>query len=228
MKCARCKKEKSEQEMKSKKNCFSCFENRKEYQKQYRENHKDSAKVYQKNYKQEHKESSKDYHKQYHLKHRGPYKRIKKEKLIKPSRVFKKDDPTYSYKRERKKTDIVYKLRENISSVVRNAIKNNKGLKVGSCLKYFPYSIIELKKYLESLFEPWMAWNNYGKYDVKLWKDDDQTTWKWSIDHVIPQSKLPYLSMEDDNFNKCWALSNLRPYSAKQNNIDGNRRNING
>lgn len=29
--------------------------------------------------------------------------------------------------------------------------------------------------------------------------------------------------MEDDNFKRCWALENLRPYSAKQNIIDGAR-----
>lgn len=29
--------------------------------------------------------------------------------------------------------------------------------------------------------------------------------------------------MEDEEFKKCWALSNLRPYSAKQNIIDGAR-----
>jgi hypothetical protein len=30
--------------------------------------------------------------------------------------------------------------------------------------------------------------------------------------------------MTGENFQKCWALSNLRPLSAKQNNKDGNRK----
>jgi hypothetical protein len=47
----------------------------------------------------------------------------------------------------------------------------------------------------------------------------------WNLDHIIPQSDLPFVSMEEENFKKCWALINLRPYSAKQNLIDGNRRN---
>ena len=34
-------------------------------------------------------------------------------------------------------------------------------------------------------------------------------------------SELPYTSMTDDNFKKCWSLNNLRPYSAKQNILDG-------
>ena len=69
-----------------------------------------------------------------------------------------------------------------------------------------------------------MTWENHGVYNLNTWDDNDQSTWKWNIDHIIPQSKLPYTSMEDDNFKKCWALENLRPYSAKQNIIDGNKR----
>jgi len=30
--------------------------------------------------------------------------------------------------------------------------------------------------------------------------------------------------MEDQEFLDCWALDNLRPYSAKQNFLDGVRR----
>jgi len=36
--------------------------------------------------------------------------------------------------------------------------------------------------------------------------------------------------MENEAFKECWALTNLRPYSAKQNIIDGStriRHNIN-
>jgi uncharacterized Fe-S center protein len=39
----------------------------------------------------------------------------------------------------------------------------------------------------------------------------------WNIDHIIPQSSLPYNSMEEENFQKCWALENLRPMEAFAN-----------
>ena len=32
---------------------------------------------------------------------------------------------------------------------------------------------------------------------------------------------ISYSSMEDLEFQKCWALENLRPLSAKQNQLDG-------
>lgn len=34
---------------------------------------------------------------------------------------------------------------------------------------------------------------------------------------------LLYTSTQDENFQKCWALENLRTYSAKQNLLDGSR-----
>jgi hypothetical protein len=66
-----------------------------------------------------------------------------------------------------------------------------------------------------------MNWNNQGMYNSDTWNDNDPATWTWQLDHIIPQSDLPYTSMEDENFKKCWTLENLRPLSAKQNLLDG-------
>ncbi|MGI0058151.1 MAG: hypothetical protein ACREBJ_00145 [Nitrosotalea sp.] len=88
-------------------------------------------------------------------------------------------------------------------------------------LDYLPYSFDELKGHLERQFEPWMNWNNRGKYDVKTWNDNDSSTWVWQLDHIIPHSTFPYTSMQEQTFKNCWALTNLRPLSAKQNQLDG-------
>jgi len=37
------------------------------------------------------------------------------------------------------------------------------------------------------------------------------------IDHIIPQSKLRYDSLDHPNFQKCWALENLRPICSIEN-----------
>jgi len=66
--------------------------------------------------------------------------------------------------------------------------------------------------------------NIMGKYNSKAWNNNDPTTWVWNIDHIVPHSIFKYISMDSIEFQKCWALSNLRPYSAKQNILDGNRR----
>lgn len=119
-------------------------------------------------------------------------------------------------------TSPCFKLKENLSREIRRALlKNNKSKNNHSILNYLPYSIQDLKQHLESQFESWMTWKNYGKYDKNKWNDHDNNTWKWEIDHIIPRSDLKYTTMEEENFKKCWALENLRPLSAKQNFLDG-------
>jgi hypothetical protein len=124
-----------------------------------------------------------------------------------------------AYDRGRKQRDPAYRLRTLISTSIYKALKNTNSSKNGvSCLQYLPYSLQELKDHLEKQFETWMTWENQGPCN---WNDNDFSTWTWQLDHIIPQSDLPYSSMNDDNFKKCWALENLRPLSAKQNATDG-------
>lgn len=127
----------------------------------------------------------------------------------------------------RRKADPAFRLRESISTSINTALHNNNNSnKDGiSCFEYLNYTIQELKDHLKNLFEPWMTWNNYGKYNSKIWDNNDQSTWTWNIDHIVPRSYFNYISMKEQSFKDCWALINLRPYSAKQNNLDGNRRN---
>ena len=123
-----------------------------------------------------------------------------------------------------RKNDTLFKFRMLLSSSIRRQLKNNNGSKNNvSILKFLPYSIEELKRHLERLFESWMTWDNHGNYNKKTWNDNDTSTWTWQIDHIIPQYKLLYASMTDENFQKCWALENLRPLSAKINIIKGYR-----
>lgn len=127
------------------------------------------------------------------------------------------EDRRYKYN-----TDPSFRLKDIFSSSIRHKLKNIGSSKNGeSCLDYLPYSIQELKEHLEKQFELWMTWDNWGVYDSKTWNDDDKSTWTWQIDHIIPQSNLPYSNMEEDNFRKCWALDNLRPLSSKSNILDG-------
>jgi len=69
-----------------------------------------------------------------------------------------------------------------------------------------------------------MNWNNHGLYRKNIWNDNDPSTWTWQLDHIIPYSNLQYDSLDHPNFKKCWALENLRPYSAKRNCLDDARR----
>jgi hypothetical protein len=120
-------------------------------------------------------------------------------------------DLNNTYLKKRRKTDIVFKLRERIRNEIYSALSGGKAGK--SHLKYVDWTHAELKVHLESLWEPWMNWDNWGIYNPATF-DSNPT---WQIDHIIPRCQLPYISMEDNNFKKCWALNNLRPISSKQN-----------
>ncbi|MCJ8345508.1 hypothetical protein MJH12_08205 [bacterium] len=129
------------------------------------------------------------------------------------------------YDKKKRDIDPAYRLRSNISKNIRTALHKKGSSKQGqSILKFLPYTIVELRKHLELQFDGWMSWNNWGKYNPNIWNDKDQSTWTWEMDHIIPQSTLPYDSMNHDNFQKCWSLDNLRPLSAKQNLLDGASR----
>jgi 5-methylcytosine-specific restriction endonuclease McrA len=69
-----------------------------------------------------------------------------------------------------------------------------------------------------------MTWENRGNYSPETWDDNDQSTWTWQIDHIIPDSDFEYESMQDAEFQKSWSLENLRPLNAKQNVLEGTNR----
>jgi len=170
-------------------------------QKIYRDNHK-----FQRNeYINRNKTSIKEYNKNYAI--------VNKYKIVKKHN---------EYQNKRYNNDPQFRIRNLISSKITKQLKLSGSCKGGgSCLYYLPYTIQELKDHIEKQFEPWMTWNNQGLYVAENWNDNDQTTWKWQLDHIIPASSFNYTSMEDQTFKECWALSNLRPLSAKQNQLDG-------
>lgn len=155
---------------------------------------------------------------------KNSYKEYKVKNKEKISAYMKEYDRIY--KKNKRKINLNYKLRTNISSYINSSLKrklSNRSSKISK----LPYSIEELKKHLESLFEPWMNWSNWGKFDSNNWKDDDPSTWTWQIDHVRPKADFKYKSLEDIQFLECWALANLRPLSSKLNILKGKRKLLN-
>lgn len=174
----------------------------------YKGKNRKSLSLKQQIYYQNHKEQDKIYKKLYYLKN--------KIRITKYNRIYIKN---------KRSSNINFRIKEIISAAIRLGLKTNNGYKnKQSCLKHLPYTIKELKERLESLFKPWMTWKNHGVYNSKTWNDNNPATWTWNIDHITPHSNFKYISMEDQAFRDCWALSNLRPLSSKQNILDGNRR----
>jgi hypothetical protein len=191
-------------------------------QKYYNEN-KTTILEDRKEHYQECKEEKQEYNHQYYQDNR--------DQLILDAKIYGINHPEWlrdyhnQYAKKRRASDPSFRIRASISSLINFYLKGNGSSKNGeSCINYLPFSIQQLIQHLEYHFEPWMTWNNYGRYDTTTWDDHDFSTWKWQIDHIIPQSTLPYTNMEADNFKKCWSLDNLRPLSAKQNFLEGVNR----
>jgi hypothetical protein len=152
-------------------------------------------------------------------------KKIKKEELkIKEKQYAKTNAEKIKIKRkkytkkmtESRKSDPVKRIHHSVSCSIRKVLRGNKNCSIS---KYI--NIKELTACIESKFDWWMSWDNWGVYNAKIWDDNDSSTWTWQLDHIIPQSELPYYSTDHPNFKKCWALENLRPLSAKANITDG-------
>lgn len=105
------------------------------------------------------------------------------------------------YTSKRRKNDPVYRLRVDIPTIIRRAIK--KKYYGDSIWNYLPYTPLQLKESLEKKFDDKMNWDNHGIY--------------WHIDHIIPQASFHYDSETHPDFIKCWSLDNLRPFPAIDN-----------
>jgi hypothetical protein len=135
-----------------------------------------------------------------------------KEKLNKQSIEYRKNNKEKVNRKNnettklRKKLDPVYKLkcgfRRNISMFIKRkgySKKSKSHIILGCTFEHF-------KLHIESKFEPWMNWENYGLYNGEL-------NYGWDIDHIIPLSTA---TCEDDivilnNY------TNLQPLCSKIN-----------
>ena len=137
--------------------------------------------------------------------------------VINNADVIKKSHKVYYSKR---RLEPVYRLSMNVSAYIRRSILATKPFHVSKSLekeifKRLPYTAAELKSHIESLWETWMNWDNYGVYD--------KSKLTWQIDHIIPKSKLTFDSLDCENFQKLWALENLRPLETIANIKKGNK-----
>jgi hypothetical protein len=109
--------------------------------------------------------------------------------------------------RQRRRDDPVWRLRCSVSRSIHQALKLRDKTKGGSTFDHLPYSREELAEHLEKQFDEHMTWDNHGTY--------------WHIDHIRPHASFKYDSLDHPEFQKCWALENLRPLKASENMSKG-------
>jgi hypothetical protein len=169
-----------------------------------------NKKAYEKNkkwhlkYIEDHKEERKEYHKKwFSLNYTKQEKETDPEK-IKKNNKFKKNE----YQKNRKKSDNLYRLKCNFRSYFSNMLKNKGFKKKVKTHEILGCSYIEFKEYLESKFEDWMNWDNYGLYN-------GTPNYGWDIDHIIPQSS----AITEEELLKLNHYSNLQPLCSYINRV---------
>ena len=134
------------------------------------------------------------------------YYQINKDTLIKKSTKRRE---------ERRKTDKLFDLKLNISNTIRTAIQK-RYTKSRTTKDIIGCSMEDFKNYIESQFESWMNWDNYGNVCETL-----QPNCSWDLDHIIPVSSAEteeevYLLNHWSNFQPLCSYKNR---NIKRDNI---------
>lgn len=214
--CSKCNIEKDESEFHKDRyrldgfRCY-CKECVKHQTDLYYQENKEQVLEYSKQYRQEHKEERGEYDHQYRQKNKDRL-REKRQRRYEGHKESRKRQRNFRYE-----TDVIFRLRQIVSSSVYRILKLNRGKKNGSVLEFLPYTVEQLRNHLEERFEPWMNWENHGVYAVGGER-------KWQIDHITPHSSFHYETMDCEEFRKCWALENLQPLGAIENIKKGNNK----
>ncbi len=133
-----------------------------------------------------------------------------REEILRKKAIYRKEynqrpdvkERARKWTANRRKCDPRINLNTRMSVSVRRFLKYGKGRH--SWQELVGYSLDELKQHIESQFEEGMSWDIFLQGKIH-------------IDHIIPVSFFNFSSYNDDEFKKCWSLSNLRPLWADDN-----------
>lgn len=103
---------------------------------------------------------------------------------------------------KKRRSTLKGRLHTNLSRIIRYCLNGTKNGKKWEAI--VGYTLEELKSHLEKQFLSGMTWENYGRTG-------------WHIDHKIPISVFNFNKPEDDDFKRCWDLSNLQPLWCSDN-----------
>ena len=185
-------------------------ENRKDYTKKYYEENKELKKEYSKNYSAGNKEKIKLRSKRYYDNN--------KDKILEGHREYNKEyyqnnkkyfrEYKRKYDKKRNQEDPLYHLSNNLRKMVSKSI-SRFGYKESRTHEILGCSYEDLKIHLESKFETWMNWENYGN-PVDGLIEPNKT---WDIDHIISLSK----AITEEELIKLNHYTNLQPLCSYYN-----------
>jgi hypothetical protein len=200
-----------------------------EYQKFYYSENKEKVNFYKKGHYQNNKEKISEKGKIYYNQNKeivnfrnNIYYQNNKEKMCENSKYYyiqNKDiirKKNYVYVEKRKLNDPVFKLSFAIRVSIRNSIKKRGYTKKSKTYEILGCSFQDFKLHLESQFQPWMNWDNYGNPKDGIMELNKT----WDIDHIVPVSS----AKTEEELLKLNHYSNLQPLCSYINrNVKRNK-----
>jgi hypothetical protein len=135
---------------------------------------------------------------------------IERSKECKKSYYENNKEKLNNYKnewfKEKMKSDSVFRLKIRTRNTIKDSFRGTKFDKKSKTRDILGCSFQEFRIYLEKYFEPWMNYENYGKYNGEF-------NYGWDIDHIIPTSS----AKTEEEIIKLNHYTNLMPLCSKIN-----------
>ena len=148
------------------------------HNKKYRDTNKSKIKLAQKAYIDNYKEQNgTTYSSNYYKDNIDDFKKYHKDYFNKnKDYVLKRMS---NWVKNKKKIDPLFRLKVSSRSFIKNSFNRSKTNKNNRTEAILGCTIEEFKLHLESKFEDWMSWDNYGLYNHTF-------NYGWDLDHIIP------------------------------------------
>ena len=157
-------------------------------------------------------DNEKEYHKNYRKNNKKSI--AIKDKIRKSTQEFKnKNNNLLKIRRE---TDHLFRVKSSIRSLIIISFKRKNFNKPNRTKEILGCSYNEFKEYLESKFESWMNWDNYGNPKDGVFELNKT----WDIDHIIPLSTAKTI----DDLIRLNHHTNLQPLCTYTNRFIKNNK----
>lgn len=213
--CSKCSNSKSTESFRtSKQTQDGLFIWCKDCEKEYKRLHyqKNKVEIDKKNnlWKENHREEYDQYHRKYFQEHKDELKEKQKDYLQRTKN--ERNEQKQNYDNEKRRTDPVHKLKQNIRSLIRMSIKKTGYSKKSKTFQILGCTFEEFNDYL---FEN--AKIRYPNFTT----EDYLVKRKYHIDHIIPLS----IAKTEDEVLKLNHYTNLQLLLAEDNNAKGTKLN---
>jgi hypothetical protein len=172
---------------------------------------------YNKEYRLKNIEKVKEYTKKNNAKYRNENKSKltiqNKEYLIQYRKInkVKINEQNKLYNLNKRKINPLYKFKCNLRSLLNGSMKKKGYIKNSKTNQIIGCTIDELIIYLESKFESWMNWDNYGNPKDNVLKINKT----WDIDHIIPMCT----AITEEDAIRLNHYNNLQPLCSYTNRL---------